>query len=276
MTAAAHAPSPGDRLDFAPPRPRGDRSGFALALLAHLLLMLALAWGVNWTRQDDSASVQAELWAALPPEPQPEVAPPAPQEVKPPEPTPNEAEIALEKAKLEREREQREEQDRLAREKKKRELEAREKQEQAQRAADKKKQEVAAARKAKEEAEREKRRKETLAAAQAAAAAAAAGDVAATGSGRGGPSDSYAGRIRARIKPNIVFTDNIAGNPLASVEVRLAPDGRITSRRMLQSSGVASWDEAVLRALDRTEVLPRDLDGRVHSPLTIEFRPKDF
>jgi colicin import membrane protein len=29
-----------------------------------------------------------------------------------------------------------------------------------------------------------------------------------------------------------------------------------------------------LRAVDKTEVLPRDLDGRVHSPLFIEFKPK--
>jgi colicin import membrane protein len=89
-----------------------------------------------------------------------------------------------------------------------------------------------------------------------------------------GPSDSYAGRIRARVRPNIVFTDDIAGNPTAEVEVRMAPDGTITSSKIVKSSGVKSWDNAVLRALDRTETLPRDVDGRVHTPLIIEFRPK--
>ena len=89
-----------------------------------------------------------------------------------------------------------------------------------------------------------------------------------------GPTDSYAGRIRAKVRPNIVFTDDVAGNPSAEVEVRMAPDGTITSKRIVKSSGSKSWDEAVLRALDRTEVLPRDVDGRVHSPLLIEFRPK--
>ncbi len=78
-----------------------------------------------------------------------------------------------------------------------------------------------------------------------------------------GPSDSYAGRIRARVRPNIVFTDDIAGNPTAEVEVRMAPDGTIISRKIVKSSGVKSWDDAVLRALDKTEVLPRDVDGRV-------------
>jgi len=90
-----------------------------------------------------------------------------------------------------------------------------------------------------------------------------------------GPSESYGGRIRARVRPNIVYTDDIAGNPTAEVEVRMAPDGTITSRKIVKSSGSKSWDEAVLRALDRTEVLPRDTDGRVHSPLLIAFRPKD-
>ena len=90
-----------------------------------------------------------------------------------------------------------------------------------------------------------------------------------------GPSTSYAGRIRARIKPNIVFADDIGGNPAAEVEVRTSPDGTIISRKLTKPSGVKSWDEAVLRAIDKTEVLPRDVDGRVISPLTISFTPKD-
>ena len=89
-----------------------------------------------------------------------------------------------------------------------------------------------------------------------------------------GPTSSYAGRIRARVKPNITFSDDVPGNPTAEVEVRMAPDGTITSRRLTKSSGVKSWDEAVLRALDKTEVLPRDIDGRVHTPLLIDFKPK--
>jgi len=90
-----------------------------------------------------------------------------------------------------------------------------------------------------------------------------------------GPSASYGGRIRARIKPNIVFTEAIAGNPTAEVEVRTAPDGTIISRKLSKPSGVKSWDEAVLKAIDKTEVLPRDVDGRVPSALVISFRPKD-
>ena len=90
-----------------------------------------------------------------------------------------------------------------------------------------------------------------------------------------GPSASYAGRIRARIKPNIVFIDDIAGNPTAEVEVRTAPDGTIVSRKLLKSSGNKAWDDAVLKAIDKTDVLPRDTDGRVPPVLEISFRARD-
>jgi colicin import membrane protein len=90
-----------------------------------------------------------------------------------------------------------------------------------------------------------------------------------------GPSASYAGRIRARIKPNITFTEDVAGNPKAEVEVRTSPDGTILSRKLLSSSGNKAWDDAVLKAIDKTATLPRDEDGRVPSVLEISFRPKD-
>lgn len=97
-----------------------------------------------------------------------------------------------------------------------------------------------------------------------------------TSGSSGGPSANYAGRIKARIKPNILFTDNIGGNPQALVEVRCGPDGRILSSRLLESSGVAAFDTAVLRAIERTEVLPADENGRVLPVMQIVFRPNDF
>jgi len=59
----------------------------------------------------------------------------------------------------------------------------------------------------------------------------------------------------------------------AVVEVRAAPDGTIVGRRLVKSSGNKDWDEAVLRAIDRTDMLPRDTDGRVPSPIEIGFTP---
>lgn len=90
-----------------------------------------------------------------------------------------------------------------------------------------------------------------------------------------GPSAGYAGKIRARIKPNITYIESITGNPAAEVEVRAASGGTILSRKLVQSSGVKSWDDAVLNAIDKTETLPADTDGKVPSQLILVFRPKD-
>ena len=90
-----------------------------------------------------------------------------------------------------------------------------------------------------------------------------------------GPSGSYGGKVAAKVKPNIVYPDAISGNPRAVVEVRAAPDGTIVGKKLIQSSGNKAWDDAVLRALEKTETLPRDVDGRVPSSLEISFRPQD-
>ena len=88
-------------------------------------------------------------------------------------------------------------------------------------------------------------------------------------------SESYIGRIRARIKPNIVFTGGVEANSVAEVEIRCATDGTIVLRRLVTSSGNSDWDAAVLKAVDKTEMLPRDVDGRIPSAISVGFRHKD-
>ena len=96
-----------------------------------------------------------------------------------------------------------------------------------------------------------------------------------SGSGHGGPSAGYGAKVAARVRPNIVYPDAISGNPQAVVRVRAAPDGTITSAVISKSSGNKAWDDAVVRALEKTDKLPRDIDGRVPSDLEIHFRPQD-
>jgi len=91
-----------------------------------------------------------------------------------------------------------------------------------------------------------------------------------------GPTPEYAGRIKARIKPNLRFTETPAGNPTALVEVRCAPDGKIVSRTILVPSGLAAWDQAVIRAIDKTEILPRNEQGKVPPVIQLEFKWRDF
>jgi colicin import membrane protein len=90
-----------------------------------------------------------------------------------------------------------------------------------------------------------------------------------------GPSASYAGRLVGRIKPNITYPGDVVGNPRAEVEVKVSPDGTIQSRRIVQTSGNKAWDDAVLRAIDKTEIFPKDTDGRVPPVIVLGFRPLD-
>jgi colicin import membrane protein len=107
--------------------------------------------------------------------------------------------------------------------------------------------------------------------------AGATGGPQATGSAQkaSGPSPGYGSRVAARIKPNVVFTGAVSSNTPAEIEVRTQPDGTITSRRLVKSSGNPAWDDAVLRAIDRTGSLPLDTDGKVPSPMIVVLRPRD-
>lgn len=291
-------PAATERLEFTPPPQPGLLRGLVLAVIAHVLLMLALTWGVSWKRESDSLSAEAELWSAKPQQaapklveaPAPPPPPPAPvvKAPPPPAPVPREADIALEREKK-RKAEAKERAEELERQKK---LEAQKKLAEQKREDELKKQELAkkaledkqkaeaakaAQAKAQEDAKKaeEARRQENLKRMQGLAGGTGAPGSTGTAAKSSGPSDSYAGRIQARVRPNIVFTDDAPGNPRAEIEVRMAPDGTIIGKRIVKSSGVKSWDDAVLRALDKTEVLPRDVDGRVHTPLVIGFRPNN-
>lgn len=302
-----------DRPEFAPPPQPGLLRAFVLAVIAHLLLLLALMHGLHWQRESENAVAEAELWSALPKEaapkevpvppapPQPVVkAPPQPEPpvVKPPPepPVQRDADIALEREKKKREEEQRKlaeereerrkleaqkkREEELAKKKREEEL-AKKKQEQAKLLAEAKRKEEEKKRKEQEarEAREAKRvaelREENLKRIQGMAGTGAPGSTG-TAAQASGPSAGWASRVRAKVKPNIVFTENVGGNPEAVIEVRLAPDGTIVGKRMKKSSGHKGWDDAVLRALDRTETLPRDPDtGRVPSGADLVFRPKD-
>ena len=109
--------------------------------------------------------------------------------------------------------------------------------------------------------------------------AGASGSDSATGTAlkSSGPSGSYGGKVAAAVRPNVVFPDAdlISGNPGAEFDVRLAPDGTIVGTpRLVKSSGLPAWDQAALRALQKTERLPRDVDGRVPPALIVELKPK--
>jgi colicin import membrane protein len=229
--------------------------------------------------------------APVPPPPPPVPAPapaPAPRPAPPPPPAPaqQQADIATQKAKeKEKEKAERERAERLAAEKKAEEKKAAEKAAAEKKRAEAERQQKLAEekREAQRKAEQEKRqaqlqeqlRKEQMARMMGQAGASGSPQSTGTAQQSSGPSGSYLGKVIAAIRPNIVFTEIAPGNPRAEVEVRVAPDGTITGRRLVKSSGHPAWDEAALRAIDRTGTLPRDTDGRVYSPMLIGLRPQD-
>ena len=105
------------RDPFMPRAPRVRGRAFALAVLAHAVLILGLAFGVDW-RSEAPTPVTAELWSATPQAAAPRAIEPPAAEVKrvelapkpvvaeklptpPPAPTLPDPQIALERAKKE-------------------------------------------------------------------------------------------------------------------------------------------------------------------------------
>ena len=306
-----HAAGSDDALR--PRAPGGMGRGALLSIGVHGLLLLALAVSLVW-RSQTPAVFEAELWAAAPqvaaprpveptpaPVPVQKAAPPAPTPAPAPEPRPApavpDAQIAIEKArkaaleeaekerleraridkaeklKAEREKLEREkaERDKLQREAKAKE-EARQREQKL--AQEQKEQRDKQAREKAEEARLAKLREDNLKRMMGQAGATGAPSSTGTAAQDAAPSASYAGKLVARIRPNILMTDTVVGKPAADVEVRAAPSGTILSRRLVKSSGNKDWDDAVLRAIDRTGELPRDVDGRVPPVLVITFTPQ--
>ena len=282
-----------------PREPGGNGPGAALALLVHAGLVAALTVSVDW-RTQSSDVVAAELWAAVPQAAAPMpavpavVAPVAPPATPPPAPAPPppraapqppEADIATERAerrKVEAARKKAQAEAEAETKRTKRELAEAERKKLELTQADRKKRERAEheareardAREAQAEDERLARQREAnlrRMMGQAGTANAGTG----TAVQAAAPSAAYSGRLVALIRGNLVFTGSTPDNDAAEVEVSAAAGGAIISRRLVKSSGHKDWDEAVLRAIDRTATLPRDTDGRVPPRLLIAFRPKN-
>jgi len=232
-------------------------------------------------------------------QPQPEPPPPAPAPAPKPapvieKPDPQAAEIAL-KAKQEAERAQREREAKEAelREAEKKKLEEhkreieRKKLEEQKREAEKKKLEEQKREAEKKKLEEQKREAEALKAqaarerqareaealkAQAAREAQARAASAADARARA----DYEARIRAKIRGNINEPGNISGNPEAVFSVIQLPTGDIIDVKLVRSSGLRAYDDAVERAIRKSSPLPRperpDLWTR---ELILKVRPRD-
>jgi len=292
-------------------QPAPNLAAGALALGVHALFVLLLVFGVSWQTQHP-APVMVDLWESLPetappapaepiepqPEPVPEL-PPEPQPVKVPEPVkpapapkpqpvvkepppPKVPDIALEKKKAEAESLKKMKALQVAEEKAledaaRAEADAMKKVRDKQLAEQKKREllrqmedEDLTQRMMEEEAANEMRQTK-LAEARVAASKRQA-DLART-------IGQHRDMISAKVRGNTRLPDSLKGNPEVRCLVKLLPTGEVQSVRVTQSSGNAAYDEAVVRAIEKSSPLPlpsdRDARAAFVPELSFIHHPKE-
>ena len=291
-------------------RVRGRWIALALAVGVNLLFVLFLIFSVSWQNREPEA-ISAELYApptstpAPQPRPPPEPAPkpPEPPPQKPPEPPPPKvpepkvqqpdpraAEIA-QKAKQEAERKSRleteerqrkeaarreEEQKRLAEDKRQADQKARAQRElDAMRAQAERETQLRAKADRETQAKAQAERDAQLRAAAAAEATQRAADAQQRAARDRGLAD-WTDKIRAKIKGNLTLPPDMPGNPEAVFNVSLLPTGEVLDAKLVRSSGVRAYDDAVERAIRKSSPLPRPERAELFSrDLTLRFRPLD-
>ena len=249
----------------------GRISSFALAALVHLLLLAILIFGVSWQNRPPE-SIAVELWEPPPapaqvepaPAPKPEPVPepvvekpepvvPKPEIVEkkapPPKPLPKVEPKKLEpKAKVEPKsrpeppkvaaRPRNEEIQRQLREQSNREL--------ASLAIDRERQNM-----------REQAARDSAAASNKSMA-------------------DWVNKVRAKIRGNVALPPDIKGNPEAVFDVVQLPTGEVLSVRVRKSSGNATLDNAIERAILKSSPLPRpDRSETAPRAFELKYRPLD-
>ncbi len=286
---------------------KGSAPAFALSLFAHALLFFAIAFVVRW-KTEPAGTVSAELWSGFPaaapaaapaPAPAPVPAPvpapivepappPPPPKVEPrPEPEPErKADIVVEQKKKPEppkkveppkpDPKKVEAEKRAAAKAEAAKVEAA-KAEAAKAAAAKA--EAAQARVAQQRREQELQRIAAAAGGPAGSTGTGAGTSATGVTSGGGMPRGYEGQVVGCIRPHIVFNVPDGVKPkqhVAEFEVQLLPTGeQATAPRLLKASGLASFDQAVERAIRRCDPFPRPGEGAMPRNLRLAFDPVD-
>lgn len=236
-----------------PPTEGGSGKAFIMAIAMHGLLFLLLYFGIKWQTQTPAA-IEAELWSPIPQQEAPqsiEVRPETPikkivpREIKPIKPPEEKPDIALEQLRQRQQallKKQQIQKEKLEREQLKQ--------------------------------QQEKNRKKELERLGAAANVREGGQA----QHSSGPSEEWAGIVAAAIRANIDYyvPTDLKNNPEAVFLIKLLPSGEmIGAPELLHSSGIPGYDEAVERAIRKTDPLPRPKNGIMERELKLKFHPLD-
>lgn len=88
----------------------------------------------------------------------------------------------------------------------------------------------------------------------------------------------YQAAIAAKVKSNMHYAGSTdePGNPRAAFKVEQLPTGEILSVRLIKSSGIPQFDDAVERAINKSSPLPTRKDGTVDRTVGVGFAMKDL
>jgi len=266
----AHRPS--DR----PPQREDFTAGATMSVIAHAALVAALVWGVHW-RTTTTEGVSAELWSSVPqfaapaptsPPPQPEAPAPKPAPAPPPPPpvaAPKPPDIVTEQQIEKLRKQEQQKKDDAAKAEKLKQDQQKAEAEKADKLKQQQQQKLDAQKLAKQHDDYMKRVLGQLDAPP---------NSAGTAAHNSGPTANWAGKVNALIRSHLIWADTLAGVNMPEVKLTLGIDGTILSANMTQSSGNPRFDKALMRAIQATQTLPRDVDGRVPSGGVIVYNPK--
>lgn len=291
-----------------------SKTALALSAAVHAVLVAALFFGVQWkNEQPGGAPVDVYFGnpAASPPLPRPTPdpePPPVPDQKPLPKPEPKAVEtpkidpqIAI-KDKERREKEEKEklEKERLEKEKAEKLKKQKQEEEQKQKEEEKKKREQKEKEARREDAiakelerdlkqAREHRSSETVRSLQSELDAElkglrgspngsptgnSSGSKASAGSASSRGKDAYIGKIRDKIRGNTVLPPGIQGNPEAVFKVTQLPSGEIIDIKLSKSSGNKALDEAIERAIKKSDPLPLpDQPNLFERVLELKYKP---
>jgi colicin import membrane protein len=258
----------------------------ALALGVHVLFVLLLVFGVSWQTQHP-APVMVDLWESLPkqapvvppPRPRPEPvktpepvkAVPVPKPVEKAPPPIKAPDIALEKKKADAERLKQQQIEEKARVEAARKAHEKQLAEQKKRELLRQMEEEDLMRRMADEDAANAARQAQLAEARAAASKHQAEVASVVGQHRD--------LISAKVRGNTRLPGNLKGNPEVRCLVKLLPTGEVLSVRVTQSSGNVAYDDAVMRAIEKSSPLPLPADREARAAFVPELsfvhRPKE-
>jgi colicin import membrane protein len=81
----------------------------------------------------------------------------------------------------------------------------------------------------------------------------------------------YRDMISAKVRGNTRLPDSLQGNPEVRCLVKLLPTGEVQSVRVTQSSGNTAYDEAVVRAIEKSSPLPLPIDREARDAFVPEL-----